>query len=88
MPLKPITLKSSKIFSEYTVQSTGEYIFSLRNINPGESFYPVQFVNSVPHKNNTNEEVLTADDNTDMYALMPNDGKRDFAGSRRRVLDI
>jgi len=34
------------------------------------------------------KEVLTADDNTDMYALMLNDVMRDFAGSRRRVLDI
>ena len=34
------------------------------------------------------EEVLTADDNTDMYALMLNDGMQDFAGSRRRVPDI
>lgn len=34
------------------------------------------------------EKVLTADDNTDMYALMLNDGMRDFVGSRRRVLDI
>jgi hypothetical protein len=34
------------------------------------------------------EEVLTADDNTDMYALMLNDRCEFFSGSDRRVLDI
>jgi hypothetical protein len=62
--------------------------FSLRNINPGESFYSVQIVNSVAHKRDPGyEEALTVDDNTGTYALMLNDGMRDFAGSHHRVLD-
>jgi len=78
---KPITLKSLN-FLDCTRQ---ENTFSLRNINSGESFYSVQSINSVAHKKIS---ILTADDNTGIYVLMLNDGMRDFAGSRRKVLDI
>ena len=43
---------------------------------------------SIPQRTEKYEEILTADDNTDMYVLTLTDGMRDFVGSRRRVLDI
>jgi hypothetical protein len=88
MPQKPITLKSSTFFLEYTVQSTREHIL-IKEYKSWRTLLLCTIRQFRGAQRNINyEEVLTADDNTDMYALMLNDGMRDFAGSRRRVLDI
>src|SRR6266403_3638467 len=87
--IPPATHNIKVLFSHTNIraQSTGDILiikeYKSWRILPlciSRQFYGVQ-------KDTGYEEVLTVDDNTGMYALMPNDEMRDFVGNHRRVLD-